>query len=106
MRLKLLLTPALLHNRITLALRKIQYHRLAKQIKPLDFADGVCRGLDRVEDDEGLALALEAGFRDDLHDGAVVFEDFGEGFFERGDLDFLGQVLDLNVQWSERCQGG
>lgn len=105
MRLELLLIAALLDNRITLRFREIQYHRLAKQIEPLDFADSVGGGLDSVKDDERLALALQAGLCDDLHDGAIVFEDFGERFFQRVDLDFLGQVLDLDVQWSERCAG-
>lgn len=105
MRLKLLLIAALLDNRITFRLGEIQYHRLSKQIKPLYFADSVGGGLDGVEDDERLALSLQAGLCDDFHDGAIVFEDFGERFFQRVDLDFLGQVLDLDVQWSERCAG-
>lgn len=85
--LQLFLCALFLHRCIAPRLRKFQTHLLAKQLEAIDFVDGLLGTGDGVEDDEGLAAALQTLFGDNVDDGAVFAEDFTEGVDQGGDLD-------------------
>jgi hypothetical protein len=53
------------------------------------------RRLLAIEDDECLALALQAALSNNVQYGPVVLEDFGECLLHRVDLDALFEVVDL-----------
>jgi hypothetical protein len=63
------------------------------------------RGLLAIEDDECLALALQAALSNDVQYGPVVLEDFGECLLHRVDLDTLLKVVDLLLSASRRPPG-
>lgn len=66
MSLQLIVAAFPLNCRITPGFRIVQDHGLVENIEAIDFLDGAGRGLDVIEDDEGLALGLEIRFCDDL----------------------------------------
>jgi hypothetical protein len=74
---------------------KIQVHLPPEQIESLEVVDGVLRAVHIVVDDEGLALALETLFRDDVDNGAELVEEAVQGFDQGRDLDGLVEVADV-----------
>jgi hypothetical protein len=84
-------------------LRARNLDRLAVQFEPAHVLDGVERALFGVEDDEGLALALERALGDDVEDRAVVLEDAREGFLHSIDLHALFEVGDLCLLGAAVC---
>jgi len=84
-----------LHRSVGPRLRKIQVHLLPEQVEALQVVDGVLRAVDIVVDDEGLALALQALFGDDVDDGAELVEETVQGFDQGWDLDALVEVADV-----------
>lgn len=73
-----------------------QLHLLAEDLEALQFLDGLLRAALIVVDDEGLAFALQALLRDDVNDGAVFGEEVAEGGSQKGDLDTLVEVADVD----------
>lgn len=64
MRFELVLAPLPLNGSVTLRLRIIQQHRLAKQLKPLNLLYSSLRSFNIVKDDERLTFGFEILFRD------------------------------------------
>jgi hypothetical protein len=84
-----------LHRRIRPRLCKVQAHLAPEQVEALQVVDGVLRAVHIVVDDEGLALALEALFGDDVDDGAELVEEAVQRFDQGRDLDALVEVADV-----------
>ena len=72
-------------------------HSLSVHGEAIHLLDGVQTRLLAVEDDKGLALALQAALGYDIEDRAVVLEDDDEGFLEGIYLDAFLEVIDLNT---------
>jgi hypothetical protein len=84
-----------LHRSIRPRLCKVQAHLPPKQVEALQVVDGVLRAVHVVVDDEGLALALEALFGDNVDDGAELVEEAVQRFDQGRDLDALVEVADV-----------
>ena len=80
---------------VAVRLRALHPHVLAEKLEGVHLLDGIQAGLLAVEDNEGLALALDALLRNDVDDLAVVFEDDGESLLEVVDVDALLEIVDL-----------
>lgn len=95
MLLELLLSRLPLHRLIAVRLRQLNLHGLAIHLEPIHLLHGLQRRLLTVEHNESLALALQAGFSDDVDDGPIVRENGRERLLERIDLDAFLEVVDL-----------
>jgi hypothetical protein len=105
--LKLPLIARSLNRSITPRLRKLQSHRLIKQIETLYLIDRLLRAFYAVENDESLAFGFEVCLCDDVNDFAVFGEEFCESFFELLDLDALFEVADVDsMKYGERLVDG
>jgi hypothetical protein len=87
----------LLDRLVAVSLRTRDLHVLAEQLEAIHLLGGIHAGLLAVEDDERLALALQAALRDDVDNGAVVLEDDGKRLLEVVDVDALLEVVDLTT---------
>jgi hypothetical protein len=79
----------LLDRLVAVSLCARDLHVLAEQFEAIHLL--------AVEDDESLALALQAALRDDVDNGAVVLENDGESLLEVVDVDALLEVVDLTT---------
>ena len=80
---------------VAVRLRKRHPDVLSPQLEAIHLLSGRRRGVLAVEDDEGLALALQAALSNDLDDLAIVLEDGVENLLEVVDLLALVEVVDL-----------
>lgn len=80
---------------VAMCLRARNLHGLAKELEAVHLLYSVQSRLLAIEDDEGLALALQAALRDNFKDRAVVLEDDIESLLEVVDVDTLLEVVDL-----------
>ena len=74
---------------------EVQVHLAPEQVEALEVVDGILRAVHIVVDDEGLALALQTLFGDDVDDGAELVEEAVQSFDQSGDLDGLVEVADV-----------
>jgi len=95
--LEVVLRPLSLDGRIALRPRVLQPHRLPCNLKTLDLLNRCFRRSHVIEDNEGLAFALQTAFRDDVDYGAEHAKDLLQAVDEVGDFDVLGEITDLGV---------
>jgi hypothetical protein len=93
--LEILLGSLQPHQRIARHTRVLEHEGFVEQLEALDIVDGALRGLDAVEDDKGLALALEAALGHHVQHGAELAEERVECRHECFRLDALVDVADL-----------
>ena len=94
--LELLLRSDALYGGIAPGLGKRDLHRLVKDLEALHFLDGRARRFGVLEDDKGLALRLQARFRDDVDDISILGEYLSQRILDDGDLDALFEIADVN----------
>lgn len=82
MHLELVGVPGRAHGGVGPRARERDLHGLVEDGEAVDLVEGAGGGVGGVEDDEGLAFALEGRFGDDFEDAAVRGEDCGERFEE------------------------
>jgi hypothetical protein len=80
---------------VAVCLRPMHLHDLAVHLEPVHLLYRLQRGLFAVEDNERLALALQAALRDNIENRTVVLEDSSQGLLHGIDLNALLEVVDL-----------
>jgi hypothetical protein len=97
MALKLLFISSTLDMSITPRLRKRQLHRLIKQLKTLNFIDGLLRTLNSIKYNKSLSLSLQVCLRDDVDDFSIFGKELRQGFLELIYLDALFEIADVDA---------
>lgn len=95
MRFELLIISGPLHCRITSRFGEGQLHRLLEQLETLHFIDCLLGRLDAVKDYECLAFGLQIGLSNNIHDFAILGEEFRESFLQLVDFDTLLEVANI-----------
>lgn len=95
MSIKFLRTSLSQDRRIAPRLRIIQHHRLLEQFEAIHLLDGASCRINRVKDNERLALGLQVFLGDYLDDGTIFLEDLLQSFFQLVDLDAFFKIADL-----------
>jgi hypothetical protein len=97
MRLKFVIITNPLHCCITSRFGESQLHRLLEQFETLHFINCLLGRLGAVKDYESLALCLQIGLGDDIHDFAILGEELCESFLQLVDFNTLLKVADIHT---------